>query len=142
MATKEVSIPTVIECALGARTFDHRTLDCSHDDKKALGRLLKPDVDTWRAEFAQQLRSTAAKALADLDASISKIPPAAKAYTLAVLVDKASAMEGRATMAGANVNIQINQFSGQTDKSALLDAITGKSSHTPSFPPSLPQIPS
>ncbi len=130
-AESKAVIPEVVAAALGAKTFTKATTPFTDDDRACLTRYLKPDVETWRAEFCQRLRAAASDCLADLHESLTKVPPAAKAYTFAVLQDKLTAMEGRNSLSGAQVNIQINQFSSSTPKEALLAAIAGKSLPTP-----------
>ncbi len=103
-------IPPLVEAAMGATTFRDATATLSPSTKDALRRALGQDVDKFRQEFGDQLRAAGLKALEMLDAKMDEIQPGQLAYTLAVLVDKAQALDGKSSLASAAVNIQVNNY--------------------------------
>ncbi|HYB97529.1 MAG TPA: hypothetical protein VEC57_00150 [Candidatus Limnocylindrales bacterium] len=118
-------IPAAVSAALGSTAFT-ATKQLTEEEKRFLSRALTCDVDVWRREFGAQLRTAAQDMLLLMAKELEKIPPAARAYTLAVLVDKAAILEGRTSLQGASVNIQVNNFNGASPKNAILDALEGK----------------
>ena len=118
-------IPEVVKAAVGAQSFTQATRELSKDDKKLLSRALRMDVEQWRSEFGNELRNTASEMLTLIKQELGDIPPAARAYTLAVLVDKAAALEGRSATQNAGVNIQINNY-GDMSKEELMAKLSGK----------------
>lgn len=126
----EKLMPELVKAALGAKSFTGATEGLSHEGKKYLSQALKRDVDEWRGEFAAKLRA-ASEDLLDLTMQeMEQIPPAARAYTLAVLVDKAQALEGKSAMSAANVNVQINNF-GSASKEDLIRKLRGEIDELP-----------
>ena len=120
----ESLIPAVVEAALGAKTFKQATKPLPQEDKDKLSRSIGMDVDEWRAQFAQQLRETGQELLAITRRDIELIKPDARAYTLAVLIDKASALEGRSQLTNASVNIQVNNY-GTSSRESLMGDLAG-----------------
>lgn len=121
----EKLLPEVVKAALGAKSFKAATEPLSDDGKRYLAQALRQDVDEWRRQFSAKLR-TASEELLDLTMQeMSSIPPAARAYTLAVLVDKAQVLEGKTAMNGANVSVQINNY-GHLSKADLLKRLKGE----------------
>lgn len=126
----EKLMPEMVKAALGAKSFTKATEPLSIEGKRYLSQALKQDVDQWRGEFAAKLRA-ASEDLLDLTMKeMEDIPPAARAYTLAVLVDKAQALEGKASMSAANVNVQINNF-GSASKEDLIRKLRGEIDELP-----------
>ena len=117
-------IPAVVQAALGATTFTQATKELSEKDSKALSRALRQDVDQWRGEFAAQLRSAGSQLLTDLQDRASELKPGEIAYALSVVSDKHSALDGRAQLAGATVNVQVNNYSPEV-KEDLLRTLLG-----------------
>jgi hypothetical protein len=117
-------IPAVVSAALGAQTFRKATREIAQEEKDALSRVLRQDVDEWRSDFARQLRETGQELLALTRRDLALIKPDARAYTLAVLIDKASALEGRSALTNASVNIQVNNY-GSAPKESLLADLDG-----------------
>lgn len=115
----------VVKAATGGQTFKQATRAISLDEKESLGRSIGRDVDEWRAEFAEALRRTGSKLLSRLEESIDDIKPDALAYSLAVVADKASAIEGRNQVHAASVNIQVNNY-GPQSKDDLLASLDGR----------------
>lgn len=121
----EKLLPEVVKAALGAKSFKAATQPLSDDGKRYLAQALRQDVDEWRREFSGKLRSAADELLSLTIQEMGDIPPAARAYTLAVLVDKAQVLEGKTAMNGANVSVQINNY-GHLSKADLLKRLKGE----------------
>lgn len=128
-------IPVAVSAAIGARSFSRGSTPLSALEHEFLSRSLRCDLDEWRKEFGSQLRQAGQELLLLTYREMEKIPPAARAYTLAVLVDKALALEGRSSLQSASVNVTVNNFNGQTPKAAILDALAGRPSPPPSEQP-------
>ena len=92
------------------------------NDERRLSYALGMSVDEWRKEFGTQLRETASELLTLTRAELARIKPDARAYTLAVLVDKATALEGRQSLNQASVNIQVNNF-GPNPRESLIASL-------------------
>lgn len=118
-------IPDVVSAVCGTGTLRQATRALGQEQRDSLSRAIKMDVDEWRAEFAQQLRATAQELLAITRRDIEMIKPDARGYTIAVLVDKANAIEGRNQVHAASVNIQVNNF-GPQGKDELLASLDGR----------------
>lgn len=130
-------MPKVISAVLGSKTMKQATQALTPEGKKYLSQALKQDVDVWRQEFAGKLRQ-ASEELLDLTMSeVEKIPPAARAYTLAVLVDKAQVLEGKTALAGSAVNVQINNY-GNVSKDDLIRKLRGEIDELPVAKPEEP----
>ncbi len=114
----------VVIAATGGQTFKQATREISEREKESLSRAIGKDVDLWRADFAQALRRTGTKLLQRLEDSIDDIKPDALAYSLAVVADKAAALDGRNQVNAASVNIQVNNY-GSASKEELLAALNG-----------------
>lgn len=82
------------------------------------------DVDVWRQQFAQKLRETGEELLELTRQELEDIPPAARAYTLAVLIDKAQVLEGKNALQNSQVNVQINNF-GDLSREELMKKLHG-----------------
>ena len=123
-------MPEMVKAAIGAKSFTRATQNLSEEGKKYLSQALKQDVDQWRGEFAAKLREASEEMLQVLRDEISEIPPAARAYTLAVLVDKTQALEGKTAMSAANVNVQINNY-GTASKEDLIRKLRGEIDELP-----------
>lgn len=119
-------IPEVVAAALGAKTFRQATRPIAQEERDALSRVIGQDVDEWRTDFARQLRETGQELLTITRRDLALIKPDARAYTLAVLIDKASALEGRSSITNAAINIQVNNY-GSAPKDALLADLDGLS---------------
>ncbi len=117
-------ITEVIGAALGAQSFTGAVRALGQDEKQSLARAIRMDVDEWRSEFAAKLRETGSALLADLHARKDELKAGELAYSLAVCVDKAAALEGRSQLNASSVNIQVNNF-GPTSKDALLSQLFG-----------------
>ncbi len=120
-------IPPAVMAALGARTFAQASKPLSDDQKDLLSRALRMDVDEFRAQFAAQLRATGAGLIDLLQARMNELKPGEIPFALSVMVDKAAALDGRASLQNASVNIQVNNY-GVTAKDSLLgdlDGLTG-----------------
>jgi hypothetical protein len=117
-------IPDVVSAALGARTFAQASKPLSDDQKDLLGRALRMDVDEFRAQFASQLRSTAAGLLDQLQARMNELKPGEIPFALSVMVDKANAMDGRSALNNASINVVVNNF-GPQKKDSLLSELDG-----------------
>ena len=124
LADGNALIPEVVAAALGAKTFKQATRPVAQHEKDTLSRCIGMDVDEWRAQFAQQLRETGQELLAITRRDIELIKPDARAYTLAVLIDKASALEGRTSLQNASINLQINNY-GANPRDALMADLAG-----------------
>lgn len=127
-------LPDLVQSALGARTFAQASKPLSDDQKDLLGRALRMDVDEFRAQFAAQLRSTAALLADQLQARANELKPGEIPFALSVMVDKASVLDGRAALQNASVNIQVNNY-GSAPKEALLADLDGLSHTKPAPPP-------
>ncbi len=123
-------LPNVVQAALGAQTFKQACKPISQEEKDSLSRAIRMDVDEWRMHFGAQLRQAGDEALTQLRAKMGEIKPESLAYTLAVLVDKASAMEGRNQLQNATVNVQVNNYG--TAGPTKADILSGLSSVGPS----------
>jgi hypothetical protein len=123
-------LPNVVQAALGTQTLTQACRPISEAEKQSLSRAIKMDVDEWRMHFGAQLREAGDEALTQLRAKMGEIKPESLAYTLAVLVDKASAMEGRNQLQNATVNVQVNNYG--TAGPTKADILSGLSSIAPS----------
>ncbi len=117
-------LPACVEAALGARTFAQASKPLSDDQKDLLGRALRMDVDEFRAQFASQLRSTAAGLLDQLQARMNELKPGEIPFALSVMVDKAASLDGRNALQNASINVVVNNF-GSSPKTALLSELDG-----------------
>jgi rRNA pseudouridine-1189 N-methylase Emg1 (Nep1/Mra1 family) len=86
---------------------------------------MKMDVDEWRAQFAAKLRETGEELLELTRQELQDIPPAARAYTLAVLIDKSQVLEGKNALQNSQVNVQINNF-GSMSREELMKKLSGQ----------------
>lgn len=104
-------------------------------NRDLLKRVIGKDVEEWRQDFGQRLRETASQMLEQISNNLTKIPPAAQAYTLAVLVDKGLAMEGKNSLSTSAVNIQVNNYGDSAQaKQQAISALLGDIP-TASLPP-------
>ena len=124
-AQAEKLLPDAVKAALGAKAFSHAAAPLSEQGKQYLNQALRQDVDEWRKEFSGKLRAAASDLLQLTMEEMQDIPPAARAYTLAVLVDKAQVLEGKTALNGASVNVQINNYGG-TSKEDLIRKLRGE----------------
>lgn len=126
----EKLLPKAVAAALGQKTWDRATGEMTPKGQRYLKNALRMDVDEFRKEFAAKLRTAAEELLELTMEEVEKIPPAARAYTLAVLVDKAQQLENKSTMAGTAVNVQINNF-GSVSKEDLIRKLRGEIDELP-----------
>lgn len=126
----EKLLPQAVNAVLNGKSLSRVKTPLTHEGKMYLQQAMKVDVDQWRAEFASKLRSASEEMLEQLRTSISDIPPAAQAYTLAVLVDKAQALEGKNALNNASVNVQINNY-GSVSKEDLIKKLHGQIDELP-----------
>ena len=124
-AQAEKLMPETIKAVLGTTTLAKATQPLTTEGKEYLSRAIKQDVDEWRKEFSGKLRAAASDLLQLTMEEMQDIPPAARAYTLAVLVDKAQVLEGKTALNGASVNVQINNYGG-TSKEDLIRKLRGE----------------
>ena len=124
-AQAEKLLPDTVKAALGAKAFSHAAAPLSEQGRQYLNQALRQDVDEWRREFASKLRSASDEMLDELRRSIPELPNASKAFALAVLVDKLSAVEGKNSLNGAAVNVQINNY-GSASKEDLIRKLRGE----------------
>lgn len=125
-------IPKAIAAAIGAKTFRQATRELTQLEADSLSRTLRMPIEEFRAELGQQLRETTAELLAITRRDLELIKPDSRAYTLAVLIDKAQALEGRNQVNNASVNIQVNNY-GSATKDSLLASLQGRTQTTPSI---------
>lgn len=112
-------IPDLVQAALGAKSFRSAAAKLSTRQQAGLTRALATDVETFRQQFGARLRETAEELLEITKRDLELIKPDARAYTLAVLIDKASALEGRNQVQSATINLQVNNY-GSTPKAELV----------------------
>jgi len=138
-ADPEKLLQEVTKAAIGGKSIRSAAqTQLSPASAESLERALTIPIEQWRAEFSDQLRKTASKLLSRLDQAIEEdgIKPDSMAYTLAVLVDKAAAQEGRTGISNASVNTIVNIYEGGAEaKKRLIDALTGHPSTSPSSHP-------
>jgi hypothetical protein len=120
----EKLLKEVVIAATGGKSFKQATREIAPKEKDALSRVIGRDVEEWRMEFAAALRRTGTKLLQRLEDKIDDIKPDALAYSLAVVADKASAIEGRNQVNAASVNIQVNNY-GSASKEDLISLLSG-----------------
>lgn len=131
-AKAEKLIPSMVDAVLGAQSFRKAAAPLSDQERKIVARVLKPDVDQWRAEFCGKLRDASDRLLKLTVDKLEAIPPASRGYTLAVLVDKLQALEGKVALSSSNVNVQINHWSATHEdgspmsKAELMALISGR----------------
>lgn len=89
-----------------------------------LSRGIGMDVAEWRKEFGQQLRETGTELLLILRKNLEELKPGEMAYTLAVLADKAQALDNRAPNLGSTLATQVNNYYG-ISKEELLGLLDG-----------------
>lgn len=118
-ADAQALIPGLVQAALGAKSFRSAAAKLSTRQQAGLTRALATDVETFRQQFGARLRETAEELLEITKRDLELIKPDARAYTLAVLIDKASALEGRAQVQSATINLQVNNY-GDTPKAELI----------------------
>lgn len=121
----EKLLERVVQAATGGKTFKQATREISEAERQSLSRAIGMDVEEWRQQFGQELRKAGSLLIADLIARKDELKAGEIAYSLAVVTDKAQALDGRSQLASASVNVQINHFGGAT-KSALLDQLDGR----------------
>jgi hypothetical protein len=126
----EKLLPQAVAAALGQKSWQKATAPLTPNGQRYLKNALRMDVDEFRKEFAAKLRTAAEDLLELTMEEVEKIPPAARAYTLAVLVDKAQQLENKSTMAGTAVNVQINNF-GSVSKEDLIRKLRGEIDELP-----------
>lgn len=91
--------------------------------------VLGENVEEARAIFADRLLATAVKLADRIDREVDDLPRQSLAFNLAVVTDKSEALRNKSASSahGANVSVQINQFSdGSVDKQKLIDSLLGK----------------
>ncbi len=123
-------INDVVHAVMGGKALQKATAPLGQDAKESLSRAIKMDVDEWRAEFANKLRSAAEDLLELTVSELREIDPNNRAYALSVFCDKLVALDGRSSLASASVNIQVNNF-GNASKSSLLDQLSGNTNTRP-----------
>jgi hypothetical protein len=126
----EKILPQAINAVLNGKSLSRVTAPLSHDGRRYLQQAMKQDVDQWRAEFASKLRSASEEMLQEFRAKIGEIPPASLAYSLAVVIDKAQALEGKNALNNASVNVQINNY-GSVSKEDLIKKLHGQIDELP-----------
>ena len=118
-------IPGVVKAVIGRSSIAKETQPLSIEGRKHLQRAMKMDVDEWRAQFAAKLRETGEELLELTRQELQDIPPAARAYTLAVLIDKSQVLEGKNALQNSQVNVQINNF-GSMSREELMKKLSGQ----------------
>lgn len=126
-AQAEKLLPDAVKAALGAKAFSHAAAPLSEQGRQYLNQALRTDVDEWRKEFAAKLRTAADELLDTTMRDIESVPPSARGFLLAVLVDKAQAIENKNAMSGTAVNVQINHFGSGMSKEDLIKRLKGES---------------
>ena len=121
----EKLIPGVVKAVIGRSAIAKETQALSIEGRKHLQRAIKMDVDVWRQQFAQKLRETGEELLELTRQELQDIPPAARAYTLAVLIDKSQVLEGKNALQNSQVNVQINNF-GDLSREELMRKLHGQ----------------
>jgi|SRR5579864_386847 len=120
-------LKTCVRAATGVGLpFSKATGDVTIHQREVLSRALRMDVDQWRQEFGDRLRETGTKLLERLNARADDLKPGEIAYSLAVVVDKAAALDSRSQVANAAINVQINNY-GQMTKEQLMATMQGNS---------------
>ncbi len=126
-------IKDVVQAVMGGKALKKATAPLGEDSRQSLSRAIKMDVDEWRAEFADKLRSAANDLLELTVSELREIEPNNRAYALSVFCDKLIALDGRSSLASASVNIQVNNF-GNASKASLLDQLGGTAISLPAQP--------
>lgn len=121
----EKLIPGVVRAVIGKAAIAKETQALSIKDRESLTRAIRMDVDVWRQQFAQKLRETGEELLELTRQELQDIPPAARAYTLAVLIDKSQVLEGKNALQNSQVNVQINNF-GDLSREELMRKLHGQ----------------
>ena len=84
------------------------------------------------------MRETGEELLELTRQELQDIPPAARAYTLAVLIDKSQALEGKNALQNSQVNVQINNF-GDLSREELMKKLSGQFDVIPAVTQTLTQ---
>lgn len=121
----EKLIPGVVKAVIGRSSIAKETQPLSIEGRRNLQRAIKMDVDEWRSQFAAKLRETGEELLELTRQELQDIPPAARAYTLAVLIDKSQVLEGKNALQNSQVNVQINNF-GSMSREEIMRKLSGQ----------------
>ena len=86
-------------------------------------------ADEWRTALIGEIQSTAGEALLELRKAIreGRYSPNSLPIAFGVLLDKCQAIEGRAVLRDASINLMVNNY-GTPDRVALLAELAGLSS--------------
>lgn len=100
----------------------------SKSAREEIVRVIGNDPEAFRAALADQLLITGAELIAAIRRDVDIMKPESRAYSLAVVVDKAEQLRARlaSTPKSAQVNVQINSWGPQSvDRGAILAALNG-----------------
>lgn len=87
----------------------------SGEDWRRLRRITGYDRDEWEQRMAEKLAELSDKIRDKMVERLDEFKTGELAYALSVTEDKRNALSGRVSLAGASVNVQINNYG--TDKS-------------------------
>lgn len=110
-------VDLVAQDVLGGKvaTAAIRAASPSKDDWERLRRITGYDRDEWEQRMAVKLAELSDKIRDKMVERLDEFKTGELAYALSVTEDKRNALSGRVSLAGASVNVQINNYG--TDKS-------------------------
>lgn len=118
VATKrqEALVAEVAESVFsGKLSAPRRTMEPTSKDWETLRRISGYNRDEWEQAMAEKLAKLSEKIRDKMEERIDEFKTGELAYALSVTEDKRNALSGRVSLAGASVNVQINNYG--TDKS-------------------------
>lgn len=114
----------------------------SQKSASLLAHAIQTPIEEFNARLADKLGEAANVYLDILKDRAHEMPLASVGYTLAVLIDKRTALTGRTNPAGTSVNLQINSIGMNMSKEDLLDLLEGKKRPTTAPEAAIPCDPS
>jgi hypothetical protein len=127
----------LVEGKGGGLRSNPRLGEVSEDDRRVIARVSSLSIEDFNAKLSAKLAHIADR-IADRwleKIEADEINPNSIAFNYAVSQDKLQALTGQSSLRSASVNVTVNNFGSGSPKSAILDALTGKSD---AFPPNDP----
>lgn len=100
----------------------------SQDDWKTLRRITGYDRDEWEQRMAVKLAELSDKIRDKIAEKIDgdQFKTGELAYALSVTEDKRNALSGRVSLAGASVNVQINNYGADKSREQIVAELYGE----------------
>lgn len=106
----------------------HTIRTVSEKDRQLFQRVTGDSVEKFNQMIAEKLGTIGSKVLEKIEAKLEldEFKTSELAFLYSVMHDKRQSVEGRAQVANAAINIQVNQYGTQVSKSDLIAMLEGR----------------